>query len=334
MNPIKLMKSYLYLIIAVIVLLAIAVGLHFKNNSGSLRGGEKEFSVKNMDAIDKIIIRSDTSSILLEKEKEYWRLNNSLRAKKDMVKLILTALPRLEAISPLPRNYQAVATKKLQNAGTNVEVYADERLVRAFYIDYDTTEVKGVIILNQKAKMPFLVKLKGFPEGDFTWIFNPELSFWKDNTMFSYTPDDITSVSIKYPDKKHHSFKIIFHPQNSPELFNPETGNKMNNVNFKMMNDYRYFFSDLKYYPVDPPDTIVLTGDLVMAEVTLQDKAGKITTIKLYKKPLAPIDNNNNPAGYDLNLCYGTINNEKGVVLVKYLDIDPILRELDDFLKK
>jgi hypothetical protein len=37
---------------------------------------------------------------------------------------------------------------------------------------------------------------------------------------------------------------------------------------------------------------------------------------------------------FDLNQCYGKINDEEEIITIRYVDIDPILRELDDFLKK
>ena len=99
-----------------------------------------------------------------------------------------------------------------------------------------------------------------------------------------------------------------------------------------MANDYRYYFSNVKYYPTENSNRNVPSKKQFLARIEIQDKKGKEITVELFKKQ--KITDDNKSLSFDLNYCYGYINNEKKVVLLKYLDFDPILREIDDFLKK
>lgn len=287
--------------------------------------------MKNTDDIDKIAIRSDSIEILLMKEAESWRLNNMYAVKKDAINLVLAAMQRLEIIAPIPRSYQALAAKKLENTGKFVEISAGSRIIRAFYIDYDTSEIKGTIILNHKARIPFLVKMKGFSTSNISKIFSTDFYFWRDNTLFSYQPEDIASVSISYADSRNRSFKIIYDSERQPHLINQQTGKQMNEVELKSLSDYLYYFSNINYLPSDADAVNVLATNLLIAEITIEGKKMNNITVSLYKRPLEEISESQK---YDLNYCYGKINNEKELVLIKYFDIDPILRELNDFIKK
>jgi hypothetical protein len=71
------MKSARYLLIVLVVLVIIAVILVLKNQKSTIPASLKNVAISDTHEIDKIIIRSGTDKIILEKPDQMWRLNNS-----------------------------------------------------------------------------------------------------------------------------------------------------------------------------------------------------------------------------------------------------------------
>lgn len=327
------MKSYRYLIAVIIALLVITIVLVFKSNNSNFKNRAKEIAIQNTGRIDEIIIRSDTTSVFLRKVKgDNWKLNNTFNAKKEAVKLILGMLERFEIKGPVSRKYQAIVARKLENSGKHVEIYSGNRLIRSFFIDYDSTELQSTIYLGSGAKKPFIIKLKGYSLSDISLLFSPEIRFWRDNTLFGYQATDISAIQVEYPDKKNQSFKIVMKSGKLPELTNPFSENKIENPDYKSLHDYLYFFTNIKYQRPDSNISSSLTNKMLFATILIAGKSNDSLQVRLYKIPV----NRNLKNGRDdnMNWCYGRIGNETEAVLIKYGDIDPVLREMHDFLKK
>ncbi|HJX71822.1 MAG TPA: hypothetical protein VJ346_07720, partial [Bacteroidales bacterium] len=115
------MKSLKYLLTLLMLLAIIAIVLILRNHKSTIPAAIKNVSVGNTDEINRITIRSGTSQVILARENGYWRLNNAFRVKKTAIDLVLNMLPRMEIVAPVPRNYQAIAAKKLENNGKHVQ---------------------------------------------------------------------------------------------------------------------------------------------------------------------------------------------------------------------
>jgi hypothetical protein len=326
------MKSLRYLLILLIVLTFLAVILVLKNQRSAIPAGIKNVSVENTSEIDRIVISSGNNKISLEKENEGWRLNDSFEAKINAIDLMMNMLQRLEIAAPVSRSQQNLTAKKLINAGRHVQIYKGNRVIRSFYIGYDTTGIRGTIFLKEGSKTPFFLKLKGYSLSDISLLFSPDIRFWRDNTLFNYQPSDISDIQVEYPGSLSQSFEIIAGTENRPVLVNKSTGKIMNNADNKSILNYLYYFSGVKYQLTEN-DSIPAPGkNLLFAEIKIRDVSNTLVHIKLFRKTnrLSSPDMHQ----FDLNQCYGKINDEEEIITIRYVDIDPILRELDDFLKK
>ncbi|MBN2610689.1 MAG: hypothetical protein JXB00_03955 [Bacteroidales bacterium] len=326
------MKSFRLLLPVLGILAVIAVVLFLSKNSGTIKSSEKEFALDKPEETDHIIIRYDTAEISLVKTDASWQLNKMYMAKKEAVELLLSSLQRLEAIAPVPKNYQSIAAKKLENTGIHLEAYSKGRISRSFYIDYDTSEVAGTIILNEHSKVPFLVRLKGYPARNITGVFPTEIRYWRDNMLFGLTPEDIASVAVNYFNGEKTSFKIIYNNISLPKVIDPDKNIEINEPDIKNAGDYRYFFSNIKYMHLPPDTSIIINDKLIFAEITVEKTTNGNMTVSLYRKNRDAGDHGK--INFDLNYCYAIINNEKEPVVLRYFDIDPILSDLGDFIKK
>jgi hypothetical protein len=326
------MKSNKYLLILLAVLTILAAILIVKNQKGTIPAGIKNVAVENTNEIDKIIIRSGTDNIILEKLDREWRLNHAFEVKKDAIGLFLNMLQRLEIAAPLPRDYQNIAARKLENNGRHVQLFKGNQVIRSFYIDYDTSEVKGTLYMKEGSNKPFFLKLKGYTLINISLLFTTHIKFWRDQTLFKYHPSEILEIRIEYADNQSRSFAINTRINNRPELIKVSTGERMKDIDYKSITNYLYYFSGIEYHTPDTDGIPVTDSSLYFASITITDDSYTPVQVKLFRKDG---DNHNTDSkAYDLYRCYGKINDDDEYITLQYVDIDPILRDLDDFLKK
>ncbi len=269
---------------------------------------------------------------MLAKENGVWRLNNTFKAKKEAIDLVLNMLQRLEVAAPVPHRYKAVAAKKLQNQGEFVQIYAGNHLMRSFYIDYDTSETLRTIYLKEGSKTPFILKLKGYSLSNISLLFSPQVRFWRDNLLFNFKPSDISVIQVDYPMNPSQSFKISIQSEDWPELAKTSTGESIKRVDIEHIRHYLYYFSGIEYQLPDTGNLSLTDNDLLFAEIRITDVSDVSIQVRLYRKALK--SGSGSAQEYDLYNCFGRINEEDEIISFKYVDIDPILKELNDFLKK
>ena len=326
------MKSLKYLIVFSVLLAVIAILLVLKSHKGTIPGAIKSVSVPNIDEISQINISSGVDQIKLVKENGTWSLNDVFKVKKTAIDLVLNMLQRLEIAAPVQRDRQALIAKKLENTGRHVQIYSGNHLLRSFFIGYDTSESRSTVYMKEGSKKPYFLKLKGYSLSDISLLFSPRVRFWRDNILFNCKPAEISVIQVEYPGNQSQSFTIRINPDNKPELIKTITGEKMKNSDVNEVFHYLYYFSGISYHLPDTDSLPSMNDSLPFAEIGITDISGTQVQVKLYRKALKI--NSGETQQFDLYWCYGQINNEEEIVSIKYMDIDPILKELDDFLKK
>jgi hypothetical protein len=326
------MKSLKYLIILLSLLLIVALTLVLTNHKSTIPATFQKVAVPNTGEISLITITSGADQIILARDNGDWRLNNAFKAKKEAIDLLLNMLQRLEVAAPVPRRYQAIAAKKLVNQGKFVQIHTGNHLLRSFYIAYDTSETLRTIYLKEGSKTPFILKLKGYSLSDISLLFSLQVRFWRDDVLFNYKPSDISAIQVDYPLNPSQSFKISIRSENRSELVKTSTGESIKNVDNEDTRHYLYYFSGVEYQLSDTDILPVTDDDLLFAEISITDVSDTTVQVRLYRKALKT--SSDDAQKYDLYRCFGRINEENEIISVKYVDIDPILRELDDFLKK
>ena len=326
------MKTHKYLFILLTVLILLAAFLVLKNQMGNIPAGMKNVAVENTDEIDRITIWCGTDTIILDKQDQEWRLNNQFAVKKDAIVLVLNMLKRFEIASPVPRNYQNIAVKKLENYGKHVQLYKGKQIIRSFFIDHDTTEIQGTLYLKEGSHTPFMLKLKGYSLSDISLLFSPHIRFWRENIIFRYQPSEISGIRILYPGNPSQSFELDLRIKNLPRLVRISNGEEIHDFDYKNVTDYLYYFSGVAYRPLETDRLPAATAGSYFADITITDDSENDIRLKLYRK--VRDDNTGSTPDYDLYRCYGKISDEPEFISIQYEDIDPILKELDDFLKK
>ena len=221
-----------------IIVLILTVLVYFfvvRPGSGSFRGDEKAFGMKDTASIGKIFLADLAGkSITVTREDEVWRLEDGQPARKEQVQSIMHALSQMEVNVPVAKSMFDNVVRNIAGDHTKVEVYDRKgKKVRSFFIGPISTTYRGNFMLVDGSKTPFVVHIPGF-DGFIHTRFVMDPYEWKDRTVFSYRPDRIRKLELTYPQVPDSSF--VLHRSEEGEYrfesglgdassFNPEIGN-------------------------------------------------------------------------------------------------------------
>ncbi len=171
---------------------------------------ENQFAVKNTRDIGMIFIADRTGKeITLTRSGDHWKVNNRYRARQSAVNLVLEALRDVKVRYTPPNAAVPNIVSQIATRGIKVEVYDQEdELMKAFYIGGTAADGEGTNMMLEGANMPYVAELGAF-KGNIGTRFMLETDDWRDRTLFSVKPANLTSVSVEYPRQQGHSFRML-----------------------------------------------------------------------------------------------------------------------------
>lgn len=144
----------------------------------------------------------------LERDGDGWKFNGQWKASKNAVENLIEAVSQMElAFVPAPAATDNIV-KELAGHGIKVEVYGKgNKLLKAYYIGGVTNDGGGTVALMDGAEQPMVVKLP-IMDGQVRSRFELTGEAWRDRHVFPFKADEISNVSIEYPQQRNKSFKL------------------------------------------------------------------------------------------------------------------------------
>lgn len=318
-------------IIAFIALLAAALVVLFNRNESTLAKRNRDFIPADKMDIDRIVITRNGKSLRLDlSENGTWKVNDEIAARRDRLDLFLAFLDRLEIVSPASKLIRDDVIAHLSEEGRRVQIYMQGRLDKDFMICYDSTGIRGTYMMLTRAKVPYLVRMKGYAGDNLENIFETDRINWQENFFLDLGPDDIREVEVEYPLNSRNSFNLKHNGPDSYLLSGIDGPVPDAQTDIQEMEDYLYFFSNIRFeYPREKyPDSLISSTPFVLLHVVSSN--GNAYDLKGYR-----IQAGGDAAG-DMHLSrfMGLIHDGQDTVILDYADLDPIFRRLGDFQKK
>ena len=326
------MKSQKILVILFFLLLVFAMLLFFSNKKSTLKSRISDFSIENIEQINKIIISKAENKISLEKEINNWRINGTYKARPAAISFFLNSLSRFEVRSPVSHKNQIRIINKLNTDSKKIEIYGNRKLLKSILVYHDTSGVEGTYMMLEQTQSPFLMKIKGYPGYNMDRLFPLNEQIWCDNTLFNYMPNDIGSIKIEYPDKPENSFQIIKPDRGKLSLKHPDSNQLINEFIYANVSDYLNFFTNIKFTFSHNPYSYKLKEDAPFVTISIKNNDNVTSVLKGYRK-YSDKDTQVN-SKYDIDCFYGLLNGGSKMIELKYVDFDPILKDINYFIKK
>lgn len=351
-------KRLRYTIFITLILALVALVLVFNNKDAKLNTTKNNFFVRDTAAITKVyMVNKNNEYLLLEREGSRWKLNSDYYARKDIVEVLMETLYKIRIREPLPNAAINNAITQLASHSTKVEVYQrvyrinlfnkiklfpHEKLVKTFYVGYNTQDNMGTIMLLEGSEKPVVTHIRGF-RGALAVRFEVKEQNWRDLTLFNHPIKKIDQIIVEVPDSTEKSF-ILRNNKNKTFSLLDLSNNIINYTDTVKLLRYVNYFQDIKLdrYVKDDIDSILRTRpDLIISVI---DNNGKERKAKFYKKPneLIPAFDiksreyiSQDPADYatwDPELGYVILNNDKDLAIGQYYMMGKVMRNRDYFL--
>ena len=340
------MKKNLIGLLILLILGAAAFYVYKQRGSGTIKPELHDFAVSDTAAITKIFLADKGGqTILLERKSDNeWSVNESYKARKDAVDVLLKTIGRVEMKAPVAKTAHDNIVKLLAGKSTKVEIYKGKEKVKTYYVGDATKDNMGTYMLIEGSATPFICHIPGFM-GYLSSRYMTRPLEWRDSEIFNHRLPDIAEIKVEFHQEPERSFKITHSKDRVVQLFKlfpkEELVPNMDTVFVKryMLNYRNVRFEGIQPYDAERIDSIVKSPPYFTVSVT--NPAGERKSVTAYRLPANPgaIGLYDEPLEWDPDRMHGVLNgNENEIVLIQHftfdrltvpiqsLQIDPTLR--------
>jgi hypothetical protein len=333
------MKKFIPHILAIVLLSGLAAFFFFKQNESTLHPREADFKVKNPEAIKKIILRDEQKrTIVLEKKKSVWQVNNKYIAREDLIQHLLNILAKMESQAPVGKAAHENVLREMLNRNIRVQIFTGgTQPQKVFYVGGPTLDGRGTYMIleidGKPAERPHVVKVPGI-DAYLTPAFEMDEEVWRSRKAFSVSPYELAQVSVQYPASPMQSFTISA-AGDSFELCNA-LGEK-EYAHPSILYTYCAMYESIYFEAFDNKNSErnLITQEPPFAIITVKEKNGNTTEVKLYYMPINRrskrlFDEQGNELLADVDRFFALHNNTDFAIAQVYV-FGKLLRKYQDF---
>ncbi len=315
-----------------LVLISVAGLFYFSDRNSTFSPKETGFALNDTSMVNEIIVNDTSTTFKLIKKGGSWFYNSTFTVKPALMNLCYKIISQVEIKSPVPKASMAVIAGKIKQEGHEIIIQNNEKVLRHYYVWADISD-SSIYMLQARNHIPFLVTLPSF-NGNFTRLFRAGPDFWRDLTILRYFPGQIASVRVVQSGNQSQSFELSLSGKGMATLTDIESKKKFH-FSKEAVEAYLFCFRNIRvqqFYENPSGILKILKNEQPQYVITITDRSGKTSIIKTFKKPTGQKLNGSISNQFDLNFCYILLNNRE-VALAKYIEIDPLTRNLGFFLK-
>jgi hypothetical protein len=239
--------------------------------------------------------------------------------------------------SGVPKLKLSEISNLIGSKGVQISFMNEQKEIKKYYVfDYYIDNETYMSIDN--AQHPYSIDVP-LLQGHFQSLLNTNINFWRDNVIFRYRLNDISSVTVDYPSEPTKSFKLsrldngIWTLTDIKDLQTFPLNNKRKVIEYLSSFGNVAFEKLVSGVPHHSSDSIRLSKPLYI--ISLKDKENRLIVMKGYPIAMPGLKNDEgSKLSNDPDRLFVFINNDTILTVAKYLDIDPISRDLDYFLTK
>ncbi|MFH0843489.1 MAG: hypothetical protein V1903_12840 [Bacteroidota bacterium] len=278
------------------------------------------FAVVPKNEITRIDLAQNDKNISLVKENRAWLVEGK-ETRKSAVLYLVRILTEMQIKSPVS---EEIFMEEIMDNGVTpvkVRVYEGNRVLRTFLVYPTGSNTFGNIMKMSGRSRPFIVYVPGYEE-DIGYIFNSDEHFWQPFTIFNLLPSEIASVTVESHADTASSFSII----SSGSSFMPDGISGWDSTRVKRYISYFTWvpFENRAYsLPGDIKEEIMSQQPLYT--ITVKISSGEEVILKLWRKYE---DQTGEP---DSDRLYGKASSIDDLLIIRYFDIDPLLKKRSYF---
>lgn len=320
-----MIRPYLKYILPVFVLAIILLIML----SGRSPFGRKNssFAIKPGSEITKIELIEGDRRMTLEKKKDEWRLNGTEEAKKNRVMFILEVLRDIRIKSPVSQEFFENEITRKGISPVRVRVFQGRRMIKSFLVYRTSSNPYGNIMKIRENSKPFIMNLPG-SGSEIGSIFTANELMWKPYYLFSVPMPEILSVTFNNLRDSASSFMIR---KDNSHLYLSDVTGELNGWDSLRVTRYLSYFFNIPFedwaseLTRNERDSICSETPLYVIKVTAV--GGKNKEITLWER----VKTENGVRKPDSDRLWAKSNESEEFMILKYFDVDPLLKKKSYF---
>lgn len=265
-----------------------------------------DFAIKDVDAVDKVIISNDFGQVfeIRKKPDGVWTDKNGACITQESAAFILDAFKNIEFKGYLPENSVKTYTKMMLSKHTKVDIYQNGEWIKTWFIGPATQDHYGQVMLLDsdeygKSDKPVIMKIKGV-HGIIEPRFFADPLKWKCTNIFALELRDIKKVDVRFNEAPARSFSI---EKKQGGFQVNQQGKQLPSVDtamvFAYLQKYKKVHYEIPNYVLNNQQIDSLKKTTPFCVLTVNETNGKSTALKMYRIQTA--NTNINELGQSVN---------------------------------
>lgn len=286
------------------------------------------FAVNPETEITAIELSDGEKRLLLEKRGDEWLLNGYGEVRKSSIYFIIKILKSIRIKSPVSEElYKAEVTEK-ELKPVRVRVYMRSRVVGSFYVYKTGSNTYGNIMKTRERSKPFIVHLPGY-EGEIGSIFTLNELYWQPYLVFNILPSEIASVTLENFRDNTSSFTIRKNLNSftlsdlSGELVGWDTSRITRYLSYFI----RIPFESWAFETGSVESQSVAPDGQAVYRITVKKTDGSLRSLTITERLITE----NGIVRTDSDRVWGKTENHEDSFIMRYFDLDPLLKKKSYF---
>lgn len=286
---------------------------------------QTSFSSVSQKEITRIELSGEGEKLSLEKKGDIWIVNGRNEARRSAIAFIERILTEIKIKSPVSSELfqQEIVSKNINPV--RVRAFDKNKLLAAFLVYKTRSNIYGNIMKIKEKSKPFIVCVPGY-EGDIGSGFTMNELFWLPYMVFNLLPSEIQSVTFENIDDPSSSFTI----NNKNNIYTLSDGNtNLSGWDSSRVRRYISYFTLIPFenwaFNLSQAEADIIESTGPMCRITVKKSDGTSILLTLWEKT------NRETGEKDSDRLWGKTDSRDDLFILRYFDIDPLLKKRSYF---
>jgi hypothetical protein len=289
--------------------------------------GNTSFAVDSKTEISRIEFYQGDKRLSLEKSGDRWIMNRKEETRKSAIAFILRTLKEMKIKSPVSTEIFENEIIKKKVDPIKVNIYERRKLVKSFFVYKTGSNIYGNIMKIKPSSKPFIVCIPGYEDNIGTHFILNEL-FWKPYLIFNLLPSRIESIRFENYSDTSSSF-IINCVRSGYSLSDGK--HFMAGWDTLKVKRYISYFTAISFeswaFDLTENEKENIGSALPLFRITVKPWDEPEVSLTIWEKWITV----NGEKKDDTDRVWAKTNLQKGIFVMRYFDLDPILKKRSYF---
>jgi hypothetical protein len=315
------------LVVVMILMLILILILMLIKNQSPFGKSNTSFSTGPQNDITRIEFSEGKQTLSLIKEGDNWLINGKKTARKSGVLFVIRVLREIKIKSPVsPELFKTEITAK-GIVPVNVKVYEKRRLIMSFLVYKTRSNNYGNIMKMREGAKPFIVYVPGY-DADIGSAFSLNEFFWQPYSVFNLLPSEILSVDFENLSDTANSFSIV---NKNHHYYLSDRNRNLSGWDSTIVSRYLSYFTWIPFeswaFEFDGGQQKIIESRQPLYRISVTSAVGEKIVLILWER----MTGEEGSITKDTDRLLGKTQQQEGLFIIRYFDIDPLLKKRSYF---